>query len=345
MSETSSASEVEVESVEDVENPQDQNRNIRYIVSANQLHSITLNDLNLPPELCQGFFGINTYNQRLTTPSDTLLASYCPLLIGPCCTPLRRHDVCRMLKSFTFWLIIVQVASFIFLLIKTKNPFHDTVIDPELLIKFGCLSPPHIKQKYQYWRCITTILVHRSFQTIAINVFLEFFFVMGRESSWNIFRLVGSYLLSNICGCFFTLELSPTFCSAGASCGIFGVFGSFIALYFIIFEKLPWRHRIGTLFMVAVILLFLIVSSSQKGIDFYGHIGGFIFGLAFGLVLFAYKCPTQKKKIATTLIGAIICIVAMVGPLLLFLLNISFIGLFKTSKLIDYDSQKPIVLA
>ena len=334
---------VDLEATEDVENNSNNIRSVRYIVSANQLHSITLNDLNLPPELCEGFFGINTYNQRLTTPSDTLLASYCPLLIGPCCTPLRRHDVCRMLKTFTFWLIICQVAVYIFCLSQTKNPFHNTIIDTNILIEYGCISPQHIKEKYQYWRCLSTILLHGSFSHVSINVFIEFFFVLGREANWNSLRLIGVYLLSSFCGAFFTLDLSPGFCSTGASCGIFGVFGSFIALYFILFENLQWRYRIGTLFMVTIILLFLIVAGSQEGIDFNGHLGGFLFGLFMGLALFAYKCPTHKKRVIVTLLGIIVCIILMFGPLILFIFDIRFFNLFTkhaTSKFVNLNEQK-----
>lgn len=306
---------VDLEDVSDPETPP--NKNVRYVISANQLYSISLAELNLPPGLCAGYWKLNTFNQRLTTPSDVVLAFYCPLFIGPCCTPLRRKGWLRLFLTLTFWVMLLQVIIFFALLSVSHNPLHNTTINPSILSTYGCLSSSIVRKTRQYWRCLSPILLHGSFGHLCINVFLECAFVLGREAQWNALRTYGSFILSNIAGAFMTLVFSPQTCYIGSSNGIFGVFGSFISLYFIMFETLQWRHRIGALFMISLLVIFLIFAGVQPETDSYGHIGSFLFGLVFGVIIFVNRIKKRNHRVIALILGSIFSIILLLGPMAL----------------------------
>ena len=284
------------------------NSHTRFIVSTDQLASISQVDMNLPPEVCQGFWTPNTHNQRLMTPSDRLLITYCPLLIGPLCSPIRRHDFIRILMLFSFWLILGQIAIFIYLMLNTVSPNDIFTIDRYLLIKFGEICPSKIRYDYQFWRFLSTIVLHKRVCQLIINVFLELVLVIPREANWKFYRLVPVLILSSIFGNLCTLIFNTNTISVGPSCGIFGVFGSFIISYIVLVSKLIWKHRIGVLIMMLFILILLIFAGIQDGSDNIGNAGGFIYGAAFGMVLFANKQEDRKRVIIFYSIGGFLSI-------------------------------------
>lgn len=315
--------ESDVVDLEDIEDPEAlANKNVRYIISANQLHSLSLAELNLPPGLCFGYWKLNTFNQRLTTPSDVVLSYYCPLFIGPFCTPLRRKSCLKLFATLTFWLSAAQIIMYMGLLSVSHNPLHNTAIDPKYLVKYGCLSGEMIRKHNEYWRCISLIIMHSSFGHLCINVFLQMAFVLGREAQWNPLRAYGSFILSTISGSFFALLFNPNAVSSGSSNGIFGVFGSFITLYFILFENLQWRHRIGALFFICLVVILLIFAGVQNGTDSAGHIGAFLFGIFFGALIFINRIRKRNQKVIALIFGIMFTLVTLLLPIIFWLLEI-----------------------
>ncbi|OHT11518.1 Clan S-, family S54, Rhomboid-like serine peptidase [Tritrichomonas foetus] len=296
----------------------------RFIVSADQLTSLSQADLNLPPEICQGFWTINTHNQRLITPSDRLLISYSPFLIGPCCTPVRRHDVLRIFTLFTFWLILGQIAFYSYMINITDSPIDIFTVDSYILIKCGRLCPSKIKYKHEYWRLLSNIVLHNQAQQLIINFALELFFVLPREASWKSYRLIPILLLSSFCGSFATLTFYPNKLNIGPSAGIFGVFGAFVSSYLVAAARLAWKHRIGVLIMMCFIVFLLIIAGVQEASESVGHAAGFLFGMGIGLVFFGQKAEGKKRIALCYIIGSVAMIVLLVLPVLFFLFKSNF---------------------
>ena len=296
-------------------------RLIRYIVNGDQLKSMGQSELNLPPDVCDGFWSLNTHNQRLQTPSDALLSSYCPQMIGPCCTPIRRKDICRLFTSFTFWLMIAQIVVFILTLLETRSPLEKATIDNPVLLKYGAVDAYRIKIRHEYWRLLTTLGVHSTIAHVIVNIMIEFIFMLSRESSWTVVRLVSVFLLSSFASSFWNMVGSPQVISAGPTGAIFGVFGAFVASYLISFEVLEWRHRIATLFLICVIVVMLIFAGNERPDDGLGYLAGLVFGVGFGFILFAHKNSKRKSRAILYIIGASVSFVVLIPPVGYFLLK------------------------
>jgi rhomboid protease GluP len=291
---------------------------IRYIVNGDQLPSISASDLNLPPEICDGFWSLNTHNQRLSTPSDTLLMSYCPHMIGPCCTPVRRQDYLRLLRSLTFWICLTQTVLYIVALTETKLPILSLNIDRNILIRYGAITPSSLQQTHQYWRLLSNFFINGSLSQLFVNVGIQLIFVMSREASWNLLRLGSIFFSSGICGTFFSLSFSPELLAVGSSGGIFGVFGAFCSMYGILFESLQWKHRIAVLFLLFLNALLLIFTTTQTYSGNWGHAGALAFGVALGLVIFASRSAQSTTRFGLYLAGGVISFLLMLVPVVYF---------------------------
>jgi rhomboid protease GluP len=309
----------DIKSLMDVETQSEVDiRSVRYIVSADQLLSLGQADLNLPLVISRGFWSLNTHNRRLSTPSDTMMMAYCPQLIGPCCSPVRRRDYLRLLGTFTFWLVLTQFVMCGIMLWETKSPITNATVDESVLMRYGAISPRNIKLDHQYWRLLIGIFLHKSIIHLLMDVIIELFFMLGRESSWNIIRLLAAFVLSNLTGSFFSLAFSdsPTASHLGANNGLFGIFGAFVTLYAISFEKLEWKHRVSVLFFMIVNVVLLIFATAEhvNKTGAPGQAGGLGFGVFFGLLLFANRSDSSRIRILGTLIGSLMCSILLVVP-------------------------------
>jgi membrane associated rhomboid family serine protease len=305
---------------------------VRYIVNGDQIPSLSPADLNLPLEICDGFWSLNTHNQRLSTPSDTLLMSYCPQLIGPCCTPVRCRDYLRLLKSFTVWLMAAQITVFGIALSKSRCPLPSLEIDRPVLLQLGALSLHHLKDRREYWRLFTGIFLHGNIAHLFVNVAIELIFVLSREASWNTLRLIVVFFGSEISGNFLTFCLDPEMTAVGSGNGIFGVYGGFIALYGILFEGLQWKHRIAVLFMLFLNGILLIFTTNDKHNNNWGHASGMACGFCVGLALFAHRAEGRKRKSCAYIFGGVLSLVLLLGPILYFLLILEVDEHSNTSK-------------
>ena len=298
-------------------------RSIRYIVNGDQLGSMSLSNLSVPPGICDGFWSLNTHNQRLVTASDALCMSYCPAFIGPCCTPVRRRDFCRLLRSFTFWLVITQSIMVTLTLAETKSPLEKIVIERSILRKYGSMDPDAVREKNQYWRLLTSCFVHATISHFLICIITEVVFVLNREASWNILRTTSTFFLSSICGSFFMLVISRDVPSVGAGAAILGVFGAFVASIAVVFGSLQWKHRVSVLFMFLgnVVLLIFVVNERQE--ENWGYFGGLCFGFAYGLVLFAHKIETRQGKLLSYLIGGALSFGLLFVPVMIYVVDLT----------------------
>jgi membrane associated rhomboid family serine protease len=205
---------------------------------------------------------------------------------------------------------------------QTKSPMANATVDEHILIKFGAISPKKIKMDHQYWRLLIGFFLHKNISHLLMDVIIEVFFMLGREASWNFVRLIAAFLLSNITGSFFSLAFSdsPTNSYLGANNGLIGVFGVFVSLYVIVFEKLEWKHRVFVLLFMAVNVILMIFATAEhvNKTGTPGQAGGLSFGVFFGLLLFAHRSDSHRVRVVGVIVGSIVCFLLLLVPCVYF---------------------------
>lgn len=292
---------------------------VRFIVCSNQLDSLSSAAMNLPLEIKENYWETNTENQKMITHSDVMLNSCCPLLIGPCCSPLRRKEYLGLFKSCVFWLILTQIVMFSILEYSNTSPLYiHFKIDQNILIKYGGIEYTKLKEDKQYWRILTGLFLHRSFPHLISNILIELLFLISMEKSWNILRFLIIFLISTIPGDLIIISKKKGHVSIGPGCGIFGTVGAFITLYLLSFQKIIWRHRIGMLFYILFLIFLLIVSINQSIDDSSGLILSLIFGIILGCICFSSKFNDTKTRYTCFSISLVLDLIFMFVSIFIF---------------------------
>jgi rhomboid protease GluP len=153
-----------------------------------------------------------------------------------------------------------------------------------VLIHSGAKYTPLILQG-QWWRLLTAGFVHIGIQHLVINMITLYFLGMYVEQIFGHWKMLAIYLISIVTGNLLSMLFQPIQgVSAGASTGLFGLFGSFIMLG-IVYRQNPLIRQMARQFLILVIFnigadLFI------PGVDLAGHLGGLIGGFlaagAFG---------------------------------------------------------------
>ncbi|MGH2792720.1 MAG: rhomboid family intramembrane serine protease [Actinomycetota bacterium] len=150
---------------------------------------------------------------------------------------------------------------------------------PGHLLDWGALQVP--LPASQWWRLITAMFVHIGPLHLLFNMYALFLFGPAVENRYGRLRFLALYLASGFLGSAFSIAFtSGAGVRAGASGGVFGILGCWIAFYV--------RHRnvrgssdqLRSLFFLVGINLFF--GFSIGGIDNYAHLGGLAGGFVVG---------------------------------------------------------------
>jgi rhomboid protease GluP len=148
----------------------------------------------------------------------------------------------------------------------------------EVLIRMGAKDNPRIWQG-EYWRLLTPLFLHAGYAHFFFNSFA--LYQLGRvvERLFGKARFVFLYFFSGLLGSALSTIFRPDVVSVGASGALFGLLGALI--YFSLRKPvLALRFFGSSLWTTLGINLFL--GFVIPGIDWLGHIGGFLGGLAGG---------------------------------------------------------------
>lgn len=143
------------------------------------------------------------------------------------------------------------------------------------LIRWGANVTPLIHQG-QYWRLLSAGFIHIGFQHILLNMVTLYFIGLYIESIMGHWEMMVIYLVSVLSGNIASATFLGNSISAGASTGIFGLFGAFIFLGFAYRDNLV-IHQLARQFLILVVLN-IAFDLLMPGIDLAGHIGGLIGG-------------------------------------------------------------------
>ncbi len=182
---------------------------------------------------------------------------------------------------FTYIFIGIQI--FIFLLMELFGSSRNTLI----LILFGAKYTPLILEG-QWWRLITPMFLHIGIIHLLMNSMALYFLGTTVERIFGRFRFLFIFLLAGFMGNVASFVFSPQSISAGASGGIFGLFGAL--LFFGLVHPRPFFRTMGANIITLVGINLLI--GFLPGIDFAGHLGGLVGGFLAAAIV---SLPREKN--------------------------------------------------
>jgi membrane associated rhomboid family serine protease len=244
---------------------------------------------------------------------------------------------CFKFKSFSFIIIIVNIAIYIFSLFphglnEFQKEFYFLPPSGETLDKLGDLNGRKIrKTAIQGYRWIAHNFLHAYFNHIFSNCFSIIIIGTILEHLIGTWKYIAVYALSGILGSLFSVLVNYDSVSVGASICICGLISCLIAHCVINWNSLtaiygcPNRCFIITFpILIAFMNISMIVTGEKEDdenkrikINAYGHLGGIIFGFFLGLIFIKPKnesdvcCFTYKILFYT---GLVVCIsFALIG--------------------------------
>ncbi len=130
--------------------------------------------------------------------------------------------------------------------------------------------------------------LHNSIAHMGSNSLSLFFlgFQVENEIKNKIYYAV-LYFISGLAGNFLSLIFNQNSISVGASGAIIGLCGNFVIYFLLNYRKMSERKRYsyGTMFLFLFINLFSGLTEGGENINMASHIGGFLGGFAFSIIL------------------------------------------------------------
>jgi rhomboid protease GluP len=161
-----------------------------------------------------------------------------------------------------------------------------TILDPsrKVLMDWGALYGPAVRAG-QWWRIVTCGMVHVGLIHLVFNLMALYIFGGVLEMLQGRWRLGVLLVWSVACGSLARLNWGPMILSAGASGGIFGLIGALLAVVIRHRKSFPPALAKSYRKWLVTVLLYNAVFLIDPRIDSVAHAGGFLGGLAMGLVL------------------------------------------------------------
>ena len=161
----------------------------------------------------------------------------------------------------------------------------------------------------EYWRILTGAVVHGSILHIFMNGYALYSFGRLMELLTNRAHLAMVFLLSAVGGGYLSLFFLPEGTSVGASGGIVGIIGYLLIYAFRRRQFISAEFRKSLLINIGFILIFGLVL--YQIVDNYGHIGGLVTGIIYGLIQIPsdeYENP-RNAAIVTKVFGIVALII------------------------------------
>ena len=214
-------------------------------------------------------------------------------------------------KTFCFVILMVDFSIYLAQILVFKYKY-DSKNWSCLLYKFGAKYTPAIQAEYQYYRLFTPMLLHASIGHIISNSLSILFIGFYVESIITTRLFIPFYFLAGLTGNLMSAVFNRKSLSVGAStCGM-GVSGLLLIQYATRLGRMTNDGIIDFLIYGAITLANAF--NIKPDIDCYGHIGGFIFGLAASIWLLENRglsnilglgCIKKLKIISLAVIASI----------------------------------------
>jgi membrane associated rhomboid family serine protease len=165
----------------------------------------------------------------------------------------------------------------------------------QVLFDLGAMQPFAIAAG-QYWRLFTAMFLHVGILHIAFNAYALWVFGSMVERDYGRVQMLLIYLVSGFLASVASYVWSdPRTLSVGASGAIFGIFGAFFAYNYRRRHTALGSANLRT--ALSLLVINAILAFSISGIDWRAHVGGFVAGVACGLVSEGWGPPAQRRVI------------------------------------------------
>ena len=205
-----------------------------------------------------------------------------------------RVPLVRLLRRAGATQAIIAANVAIFIAMLTRGSWND----PRVLLDFGALFSP--LPRAEWWRLITAMFVHIGPLHLLFNMYALAIFGPAIESRYGRARFLAMYLCAGFLGSAASLLFtSGGGVRAGASGGVFGILGAWIAFFVRHRSARGAREQLRSLFFLVAINLFIGVSVGH--IDNFAHLGGLAGGFVTGTALeqsARRRSPGERQLVA-----------------------------------------------
>jgi len=160
--------------------------------------------------------------------------------------------------------------------------FSNDILGIDLVLQYG-VKIRELVAAGEIWRLITPIFVHVGLWHFFINMYSLYVLGPAVESFFGSARMLAFYLIAGVGGVGLSMLFSAN-ASAGASGAIFGLLGAMVAFFYRHRKVFGRRGMLQFRNLIFVALLNLVLGL-MPGIDTWGHVGGFITGVAVSYLL------------------------------------------------------------
>ena len=191
--------------------------------------------------------------------------------------------------------LLVAIGAMFVLEIVQGGPTSMMDPDGQVLFDLGAMQPLAIAAG-QFWRLFTAMFLHIGIFHIAFNAYALWVFGSMVERDFGRVQMLLIYLVSGFLASVTSyVWAGPTTLSVGASGAIFGIFGAFFAYNYRRRHTALGSQNLRT--ALSLLVLNAILAFSISGIDWRAHVGGFVAGVACGLVSEGWGPPAQRRLI------------------------------------------------
>lgn len=248
------------------------------------------------------------------------------------------------IRTVTFFLLVLNISIYIFQIIAFYMYFNKKGNSWGcLLMTFGAFQGGKIKNRYQYYRFISSMFLHNSMAHLGSNSLSLFFLGFHIENEVkNKLHFGALYFISGLAGNFLSLIINQNSISVGASGAIIGLCGNFVIYFLLNYRNMSERkmYSYGTMFLFLFINLFSGLAEGGENINMASHIGGFLGGFAFSIILY-YKKNLQLQF--NNPLARKLYYISIIFLILLPLTTIGVVAYKKVGNYADYICKNPII--
>ena len=187
-------------------------------------------------------------------------------------------------RPTTWALLIVLGIAFVAEGLVARDPAVESSV---ALFRLGALYPPAVRDG-DFWRIGSYALLHIGWIHLLVNAYALWILAPQLEMAFGSNPTLGLFAATSIAGGAASFGWSTisgaAHLAAGASGGLFGMFGGTVALYLRVRKRLPEPVRRGIARAIGVNLIINLAIAFTAPVDNAAHLGGLVSGLLLGLV-------------------------------------------------------------
>jgi rhomboid protease GluP len=193
------------------------------------------------------------------------------------------------IKTVTSMIMIINISYYIIQLLAYYSYFEKHKNNWScLLVSLGAFQAGKIKNHNQYFRFFSSIIMHNSIAHLGSNSISLFFLGYQTEHEVNNkIQYLLLYLISGLEGNFMSIAFNQLSISVGASGAIIGLCGNFVIFFLLNYRNMSQRRKYSFSFMFLILFMNLFSGLAEGGenINMASHIGGFLGGFAYSIIL------------------------------------------------------------